>query len=237
MNQLRAQLLENPAVDIKDTAVWAIPVTIYDVSFTRVKRSKMDILMKMMLMAFEETDIRRAANLTEFLLVDELFIEDLMGKMQRRGLIRLEKSVFRLTLKGREQLESGIIEEDMDEEWTELFYSATHGEFWPERSGGTLPNKEDELSVYRYEQASELVEEDGRILEALSEQENRLDEDGYQTVVSEVQQFEKQAVEHVPCLEFQLYNKEQDLHYARVWNTWLQRWDDQLEQQIWTNRE
>ncbi len=230
MNQLRAQLLENPAVEIKDTAGWSIPVNIYDASFVRVKRSKMDILIKMMLLAFEETDIRRAANLTEMLLVDELFIDDLMKKMQRWGLIRLEKSIFKLTGKGREQLESGIIEEELDEEWTELFYSAAHDEFWSEKSNETETDKE--WSVYRYEQVGELDKDDERILEVLSEQENRLDENDFQTIVAHVHRFEKRTVEYAPCLEFQLYNKDQDIFYARVWNTCLERWDDKLEKQI-----
>jgi hypothetical protein len=29
-----------------------------------------------------------------------------------------------------------------------------------------------------------------------------------------------------------MYHKEQDIFYARVWNTWLRRWDDTLEKQI-----
>ncbi|MGJ9385347.1 hypothetical protein [Salipaludibacillus sp. CF4.18] len=231
MNRLRAGLLENPAVEIKETAVWRVPVKIFDTSFTRVKRSKMDILMKMMLIAFEKTDIRRAANISEMLLVEELFVADLMEDMERRGLITLEKSIFKLTRKGREQLESGIIEEALDEEETDLFYSATHDDFWPKSRNEPMPEKDGEYPAYRYVQNQELVDE-VRILEILSEQENRLDEKGYQTVVADVHRFETQMVEYAACLEFQLYNKEQDIFYARVWNTWLERWDDKLEKQI-----
>lgn len=230
MKRLRASLFENPAVEIKETAVWYVPVSIFDTSFTRVKRSKMDILMKMMLIAFEKTDIRRAANLTEMLLVEELFIADLMEKMQRSGQIRLEKSIFKLTTKGREQLESGIMEEEMDAESTELFYSATHDDFWPETKNESIPEV-DEKAVYRYVHTEERVDEE-RMFEVLSDQKNRLDEHGFQTVVADVHRFEKRTVDNVPCLEFQLYNKEQDIFYVRVWNTWLERWDDKLEKQI-----
>ncbi|WP_223292247.1 hypothetical protein [Salipaludibacillus neizhouensis] len=231
MNRLRAGLLENPAVVIKETAVWHVPVKIFDTSFTRVKRSKMDILMKMMLIAFEKTDIRRAANITEMLLVEELFVADLMEDMQRRGLIHLEKSIFKLTRKGREQLESGIIEEALDEEGAELYYSVTHDDFWPKTRNESMPDLDEEGSAYRYEHAKEHVDE-ARILEVLSKQQNRLDEKGFQTVVADVHRFETRTIESVPCLEFQLYNKEQDIFYARVWNTWLERWDDKLEKQI-----
>ncbi|WP_332631381.1 hypothetical protein [Halalkalibacter flavus] len=228
--RLRASLLENSAVEIKESAIWYVPVEILDVTFKRVKRSKMDILMKMILLAVEQTDIRRAANLSEMLLVEELFIADLMEKMQRTGLIYLERSIFKLTTKGQEQLQTGILEEEMEEEGTELFYSSVHDEFMPE-STSSLSEVNEGWKLYRYAEIQDFNDND-RIFHVLSEQENGLDENGFQTVVSELISFEQQTVEHVPCLEFQLYNKEQDIYYARVWNTWLARWDDKLEKQI-----
>src|SRR3954447_26436496 len=129
---LQSILLENPAIQIKKSMIWYLPVITYDVSFKRVKRSKMDILMKMMLLTFEQTEIRRAANLSELLLVEELFIADSLKKMQRMGLIRLEKTSYKLTSKGHEQLKTGIIVEEMEEESTVLSYSPVHDEFWSE---------------------------------------------------------------------------------------------------------
>jgi hypothetical protein len=228
--RLRASLLENSAVEIKESAMWYVPVETVDVIFKRVKRSKMDILMKMILLAVEQTDIRRAANLSEMLLVEELFIADLLEKMQRTGLIYLERSIFKLTTKGQEQLQTGIVEDEMEEEGTELFYSSVHDEFIPE-STSSLPEVNEGWKLYRYAEIQDFNDND-RIFHVLSEQENGLDENGFQTVVSELISFEQQTVEHVPCLEFQLYNKEQDIYYARVWNTWLARWDDKLEKQI-----
>jgi hypothetical protein len=227
---LRKSLLENPAVQIKESALWYLPVVTFDVAFKRVKRSKMDILMKMMLLAFEETNIRRAANLSEILLVEELFIADLIEKMKRTGLIRLEREIYKLTTKGHQQLETGIIDEEMEEEWTELFYSLSHDEFWPVMTV-PLPEKDEELTFYRYANDQNLLNSD-RILQVLSEREDGLDENGYQTVVANVLSFDQRVVEHVPCLEFRMYNKEQDIFYARVWNTWLERWDETLEKQI-----
>src|SRR4051812_23907038 len=108
---LHSILLENPDIQIKKSARWSLEVLSYDVSFSRVKRSKMDILMKMMLLTFGQAEIRRAANLSELLLVEELFITDLLKKMQRMGLIKLEKQSYNLTSKGDEQLKTGIIVE------------------------------------------------------------------------------------------------------------------------------
>jgi hypothetical protein len=227
---LRSILLENPASQIKKSTMWHLPVITYDVAFKRVKRSKMDILMKMMLLTFEQAEIRRAANLAELLLVEELFITDLLKKMQRMGMIRLEKESYKLTSKGHEQLKTGIIVEEMEEESTVLKYSQVHNEFWPEMTE-PLPETNEELPLFRYENNQDLINKD-RILQVLAERENELEENGFQTVVAEVNSFNQQKVEHIPCLEFQMYNKEQDIFYARVWNTWLKRWDDTLEKQI-----
>ncbi|MBM4763120.1 hypothetical protein [Bacillus sp. B15-48] len=229
--RLRSKLLENPAVEMMKTDVWRIPVITYSVAFHRVKRSKMDILMKMMLLTFEQTQIRRAANLAELLLVEELFIEDLLKKMQRMRLIRLEKGSYKLTSKGHEQLKSGIMEEELEEESAELFYSLLHDEIWPEMTE-PLNESGKKLPLYRYANDENLMDAD-RILQVLSERHDGVEaEDGYQTVVAAVNRFDQQEVEHIPCLEFQLYNKEQDIYYARVWNTWLGRWDETLEKQI-----
>ncbi|WP_244532508.1 hypothetical protein [Mesobacillus persicus] len=195
-----------------------------------MKRSQMDILMKMMLLTFEQAQIRRAANLSELLLVEELFIEDLLKKMQRMGLIRLEDGSYKLTSRGQRQLKTGIMEEEMEEESSVISYSPFHDEIWPEMTEA-LPEMEEELPLYRYASNQNLLDQD-RILPVLSERYEGVEEDGFQTVVAAVNRFDQQKFESVPCLEFRLYNKEQDIFYARVWNLWLGRWDETLEKQI-----
>ncbi|MCL6572660.1 MAG: hypothetical protein K6T88_13400 [Bacillus sp. (in: Bacteria)] len=228
--RLSATLIENPDVQIKESALWHVPIVMFDVAFKMVKRSKMDILIKMLLLSFELANIRRAANLSELLLVEELFIADLIEKMERTGLIILKKEGYKLTTKGHEQLKTGIIDEELEEERTVLFYSICHDEFWPEM---TLPvsDTDKELPLYRYHSNQDLINVE-RIFQVLSESENRLEENGLQTVVADVCSFDQRVVKHVPCLEFQMYNKDQDIFYARVWNTWLEQWDDRLEKQI-----
>lgn len=231
LNQrLRADLLKNPAIQIKKSVIWHMPVITYSVAFNRVKRSKMDILMKMMLLTFEQAQIRRAANLSELLLVEELFIEDLLKKMQHMGLIRLENGSYKLTQKGHGQLKTGIMEEELEEESTVVCYSPIHDEFWPEMFE-LLPESDGELPLYRYATSPSMIDKD-RFLQVLAQTETREEEDGFQTVVAAVSSYEEVKVEHIPCLEFQLYNKEQDIFYARVWNTRLGRWDETLEKQI-----
>jgi len=228
--QLHLKLLENSSIEIKHSSKWSIPVITYDVYFKRVKRSQMDILMKMMLLTFEQTEIRRAANLSELLLVEELFISELLKKMQRMGLVTLINDSYKLTSKGQEQLNTGIIVEETDEEQTEAFYSYVHDAFWSEMSD-TLPETNEDLPLFRYENKLDVVNED-RIMQVLVEKENGQEEDGFQAVVERITHFEQQKIEYIPCLEFQMYNQEQDLFYSRVWNTWLGRWDEILEKQI-----
>ncbi|MFZ3588875.1 hypothetical protein ACOI1C_06235 [Bacillus sp. DJP31] len=228
--RLRESLLKNPADQIKESLMWHLPIVTIDVAFKRVKRSKMDILMKMMLLTFGEADIRRPANLSELLLVEEMFIADLIKKMQRTNLIHLVKEGYKLTTKGQQQLESGIIDEELEEEKTVLFYSPVHDEYYPEKFESESKTVE-ELKLYRYSNNHDHIHAD-RILQVLSEQKNGLEGDDFQTIVSEILSFDQGMIEHVPCIEFQMYNKEQDIFYARVWNTWLEQWDDTLEKQI-----
>ena len=228
IEKLRAELLQNPAVEIKDSAVWYLPVVTYLVTFKRVKRLKMDILMKMMMLAFKQTDIRRAANLSEMLLVEELFISDLIEKMQRSGYIRMEREGYKLTERGHTQLSEGIVEEEMDEEETSLTYSPVHDECW-----SFVKETEESEPLYRYAAEEAITAE--RILQVLAEKDTGQTEEDFQTPVSEVTGFEEQLTTYVPCLEFQLYNKEQDIFYARVWNTHLEHWDEVLEKQIEEN--
>lgn len=229
-SKLRSDLLANPAISIKKLDKWHLPIVTYDVTFKRVKRSKMDILMKMMLLTFEQTDIRRAANISEYLLVEELFIEDLLKKMQRMGLIHFDNTMYKLTSKGREQLNSGIFVEELDEEVTELSYSRVHDEILLELEGES-PAIDEQLPRFRYYNMHDILNAE-RILEVLTEREDVIEEDGFQTIVSEVISFVEQNVEFIPCIEFQLYNTEQDIYYARVWNSFLGRWDDVLEKKI-----
>ncbi len=186
--------------------------------------------MKMMLLTFEQTEIRRAANLSELLLVEELFIEDLLVKMQRMGLIRLEQQIYKLTSKGKEQLNTGTLEEEMEEEVTMISYSPFHDACWPD-TFESLPESKGEMPLFRYATDENLLDE-VRLLTVLAERNDGVEEDGFQTKVAEVTRYDVEESEPVPFLEFQMYNKEQDIFYVRVWNTWLGRWDEKLEKYI-----
>ena len=226
-NRLRSEVASNKDVMIVKELAWHVPLVSYDVSFARVKRLKMDILMKMLLLAFQEADIRRPAALAEMLFVEELFIRDLIDKMHSTQLIRLDAKGYRLTDKGHGHLEKGIFEEAMEDDEAIVSFSAVHDSYGLledvlEEGGQNLPS-------YRYALSRNADTE--RIYELLTEEKNSA-EDGYQVIVSDVSSCEELGTEHIPCIEFQLYDQKQDLFYARVWNTRLGAWDGVLEKQI-----
>ena len=72
----------------------------------------------------------------------------------------------------------------MEEESIVLSYSLVHDEFWPEMTEFLLEINE-ELPLFRYANNQEIINAD-RILQVLTERENALEENGFQTVVSAV---------------------------------------------------
>lgn len=226
-NRLRAEVASNKDVTIVKELAWHVPLVSYDVSFARVKRLRMDILMKMLLLAFQEADIRRPAALAEMLFVEELFIRDLIDKMHSTQLIRLDAKGYRLTDKGHGHLEKGIFEEAMEDDEAIVSFSAVHDAY--QLSEGGLEEGGQNLPSYRYALSRNADTE--RIHELLTEEKNSA-EDGYQVIVSDVSSCEELGTEHIPCIEFQLYDQKQDLFYARVWNSRLGAWDGVLEKQI-----
>lgn len=223
--QLKNKLLENRDLELVDERAWQLPVAVYEVTYSRVKRFPMDILMKMLLLAFQQADIRRAAALADMLFVEELFIQDLIDKMQRTQLIRLEPKGFRLTDKGQQYLEQGIFEEALEAEAAEVGYSAVHDAYML----AGAETEAAELPLYRY--AREQEAEEAPLLAFLADEKSGT-EDGFQVLVSGIAACEKLGVDDVPCLEFQLYDRKQDVLFARVWNTQSGSWDEALEQHI-----
>lgn len=227
INKLGSNLTQNPEVVIQRSDVWQLAVVSYGVTYDRVKRLKMDILMKMLLFAFQETEIRRAATLADMLSVEELFISDLIAKMQRTDLILLGLKGFVLTAKGYEHLEKGIFEEELESEQIRVFYSAVHDEYQLIEEDSLTA--EQEFPIYRY--ALEKSADKRKMLELLSKEKDSSEED-FQLIITRIVDFEERASIYVPCIEFQLYDRKQDVFYARVWNTGIGQWDELLEKQI-----
>ncbi|HSJ37688.1 MAG TPA: hypothetical protein VK945_05685 [Planococcus sp. (in: firmicutes)] len=227
IKKLAASVAESPDVSIRKSDVWRLPVASLDVTYDRVKRLKMDILMKMLLFAFQQSDIRRAATLADMLSVEELFVSDLIDKMKRTGLILLGKKGYVLTPKGYDYLEKGIFEEALDGGQALISYSAAHGDYrLAERNS---PPVDEKLAVYRY--AVETGADKRRMLELLSKEKDSAEEN-FQIIITGIADVEELDADSVVCIEFQLHDRKQDIFYARVWNTATDQWDETLEKQV-----
>jgi len=192
----------------------------------------MDVLMTMLLLSIQEADFGSAQELSELLLVDPLFIDDLVSLMIRVNLVKSEEQFYRLTEKGQQQLERGIFEEELEVETSTLYFSPCHQSFL------TIDINHDEYDelpeLYRYiDKEAEQQEqfEESLVIAALQEV-NAEEEENSQKIISKIVQTEAQQINDSPCLEFVLYDREQDLLFVRVWNTLLNQWDHHLEQQL-----
>lgn len=231
--RLTKEIGQDLQVQIKHSQIWNLPIDVLKVDFETVRQTKMDVLMKMLLIAFREAEFSEVGEISEVLLVESIFIENIIEKMQRAGLIEKEQSIFRLTDKGSAQLKAETFIEQPEEGTENLLYSPCHSKLLP---GELDESGEDEYEDYRfYDNYSDWDVDSIRIndiqdrLQALipvSETPN------VQTVISEIHSVTPIISEVIPCLEFHLYHKEKDIFYARVWNTLLNEWDEKLEGQI-----
>ena len=231
--RLKKELQQNIKVKLIDSASWSIAVHSIEVEFKPIKRTKMDVLMKMMLLTFQKAKITKADQLSDLLLVEQLFLEDLLNIMGRTGLIEKRESVFTLTDRGLRQLENGIFEEEQETKTHTLLYSPCHEDFLQGEIKPALDGEE-ELEIYRYakEESAKIKFEDLQVINALRTSGVEAEEGDIQTVVSEIVSTSELYIDDVPCLEFILYNEEEDLLYARVWNTLLEKWDETLENEL-----
>lgn len=233
--RLKNELQQNIKVKIVHASRWSLPIHSIEVEYKPVKRTKMDVLMKMMLIAFQKAEIARADQLSELLLVEQLFVEDLINIMGRTGLIEKKGEFFALTSKGNQQLENGVFEEEQEMESQIVLYSTSHEAFL---SGDIKPamDGEAELATFRYVKEgyldAELSFEAEQVIDALQTKVVETDMKDIQLVISEVQKTTELYVDDIPCFEFILHNKEEDIFYARVWNTLLERWDEVLENML-----
>lgn len=231
--RLIRELQQNRNIKIVKTAEWCIPIRTVEVTYEPVRRSTMDVLMTMLLISIQEADFESTLELSELLLVDPLFIEDLVSLMVRVNLMKKEDNLYRLTEKGRRQLEQGIFEEELEIEKTTLYFSPCHQSFLSINADNR--DEYDELpELYRYiDKKAEQQEqfEETMVIAALQE-ENEEEVGNSQKVITKIVQTEAQQINDSPCLEFVLYDKEQDILFVRVWNMLLNQWDHYLEQQL-----
>lgn len=230
---LARQLERNKAVTIQHQDSWQLPLWSYAVTFRRVKKYRLDILMRMILHVIEEMPVRRAAAIAELLVVEELFVADLMEKLLRNQLIEEIKTGYVLTSAGKQQLLAGIYEEEQEEEYRDLLFSPTHQTFLVAEE--EVETQEEATTPFRY----------AKTYEAPDQQEEQLVEGVKQTLADEQEHaegfveslnglvdYDDVELQWITCYEFRLYDKVEKLTYVRVWNPLVSTWDAFLEAEI-----
>ncbi|MFJ8235935.1 hypothetical protein ACIQ34_09345 [Ureibacillus sp. NPDC094379] len=234
--QLSQKLEQNSKIKIVQMECWTIPVHTLQITYIPVIRSKMDILMKMLLISFQKGNFQHAEQLSDILLVEQLFIQDLMTKMQKTGLIEKEETHYQLTTKGLSQLSSGVFEEEQEPKTMELHYSPVHETFLYGDVEEVLDYEDFPEDSFRYvHQNEELQLSNERILKELRDNKANSEsneENQTQEIISSVEAIDELQINDVPCIEFIEYSIEKNLYSARIWNTVEESWDEILEQQI-----
>lgn len=231
--RLTNELQQEEHVRILDTMSWSLPVHTIGIAYKTVKRSKMDILMKMMLITFQKAEIESAKELSEMLVVEPLFINDLINKMIRGRLIQKKSSSFELTDAGIQQLDNEVFEHEPIDGSKEALYSPCHERFL---DGEIKEMRLENPDIYRllneFDDFKVTSVEENELLNVLNLLGVESDEGHIQIVISEILSTVELKSHLIPCQEFRLHNETEDTIYARVWNTLTEEWDATLEAQL-----
>ncbi|SOC37292.1 hypothetical protein [Ureibacillus acetophenoni] len=237
-------LLEKFKVDLQShekclqSSFWCLPVHTIQVSYKPVLKRKMDILMKMILISVQKAPFLNGLQISEILLVEELFIQDLLSKCVNMGLILRNENGFEITEKGKVQLETGIYEEDQETSTLELLYSSSHMRFFTGDLEEVLEYEDFPETIYRYYESQEqpTIPNDLVLKEIQSSNEESEEEETSDTIqITSIDEIQFEQINDIPCIELIIYNKSTDKFYSKVWNTLINNWDHVIEQQITEN--
>ena len=230
--QLAGQLTQMDGAKIVHETSFCIPVHAFKVTYHPVLKKPMDILMKMMLMSFKTGVFKDGETLADVLLVEPLFINDLLKKMEKTCLVSKEETL-QLTAKGEKQLEEGVYEEELDAVSDILQYSPLHKRFLPGDIEEVLDFDEfpDELSYAAGLEVEELEEQ--QMIDLLTDMQE--DDDEMKTFVTSILSSEELQINDVPCLAFIVHDKKTDMLHDRVYNTLTNEWDEAIEAVLHAN--
>lgn len=232
-NRLIEQIERDPQKKVLRSNIWCIPIHTYQVTYQPSKKSTMDILMKIILFSLEQSNFESAEELSEILLVEPLFIEDLLKKMLKNGLVQQLEDGYGLTEKGRKQLSLGIFEEQLDVTSVELLYSPVHDQFLLGDIEEVLDFDDFPEEMYRYyEQKEELSIPEERIRQhiqsaSIGDEEKSGEE---QIEIQSIESMEELQINDLPIIEL-VIQKNHELN-IKAWNTLIDTWDEILENQL-----
>lgn len=216
---------------VVESSTYSYPLFTVNVSYYPVQKTPMDILMKMMLIAFQKAPIQSTEVLASILLVEPLFIADLTEKMVKAGLIvKGDDHSYQLTEKGTKQLEAGIFEEQLELVQEEILYSDVHES---EMEGDiemleTLDDIPESLS-YASEHIDSINEQN--VVQAIQlslTQHSDEEESAPPIFINAIESFEIGAITDIPISIFTLEEKRSGRTFTRVFNHFSKKWDDML---------
>ncbi|MBB5148679.1 MULTISPECIES: hypothetical protein [Ureibacillus] len=229
--QLIKKLEKEKSALIIHTDIWCIPMHTYEITYQPVRKRTMDILMKILLFSCQKSTFERAEQLSEILLVEPLFIEDLLRKMQKNGLLIRENNYYQLTEKGMKQFSLGVFEEELEPVAIELLYSPVHHQIVEGDIEEVLDFDDFPEQIYRYIRNEEGPVSAPFMMKAIQNMQATELEEDHQEIKS-ILSMENTQVNDVPCIEFIIWNAENKELFIRVWNTLFNSWDQQLEQEL-----
>lgn len=232
-NELKEQLEQEYNGKVIHNDIWCIPVHTFQIQYQPIQKKAMDILMKIMFFSFQKSNFESAEQLSEILLVEPLFVENLICKMQKNGLLEREQDVYQLTEKGKLQFSKGVFEEELEPVTTELLYSPVHQNLLEGNIEDVLDFDDfpDKMYPYLSEETEEVSEE--FMLNAICTME--LDEEDQESKTIEIKtilSMEHTQTNDVPCIEFVVSKEENKELFTLVWNTLYNDWDRHLEKQL-----
>lgn len=229
-NQLKTELEKEIGGTVIQSDIWCIPVHTYQIQYEPVQKKSMDILMKILLFSFQKSNFSSAEQLSDILLVEPLFVEDLIQKLLKNGLLEKEQDYYKLSEKGKTQFSKGVFEEVLDVVTEDILFSPVHESLlegdieqvldfddFPETMYRYIPNEEHELN-------EESILKEIRTKQVDSDEENQIE-------IKKILSMDYVQTNDVPCIEF-IVQKQSDEKIVRVWNTLMEDWDKQLEKQL-----
>lgn len=231
--KLQEELQQQADGTIVESREWELPVRIVEVSYTTVKRTTMDVLMKMILLSIERIPIHEDEELARILAVEPLFVQNIMSRLTRTNMVERRGSAYQLTQWGRDRLKLNTFVHPPEQASKWLCFSPVHNEFLLGSQAELAAGK---LEPYRYNEPDKSLQVEDldrqMVWEALRESGAEFEEGNVQVVLEDVQSVKEAEKQKVPCMEFILHNETEDTFYARVWNSWTGCWDEKLETEL-----
>lgn len=232
IRKLQQELQRQPDIQIQQSASWGLPVELVNVSYTTIKRTTMDILMKMILLTIQKLEISDSARIAAFLAVEPLFVEGLFDKMQNALMIEKRSGRFALTAIGVSQLQSGVYEHPPEEAQKKFYYSASHDAVLCQEPEKVLTSKVKAFRLANQQTSEVLTIDREKLHAALLSAGAEKAEGSLQAVIHTIELPEVLEKRLIPCVEFYVFNRAEALYFTRVWNTLTEQWDERLEKML-----